>query len=517
MSSKFGNTSSEDARFGGSDIIKIYDGKTIFLTGATGYLGKMILEKLLRTCYSIKKIYLLVREKKGKEINQRFEDIFSGPIWETQQKLNPKYRDKVFLVGGDLVLPNLGLSEESQAILKNEVNIILHCAATVRFDQLIKTAAYINVRSVKDLIEIAKDTKHLDVFLYISTAYSHSPRGLISEQFYKPPMNHEDLLNLVGALSDEKLSAITPMLLGEWPNTYTFTKAIAESLIEKEGTTLPMVMCRPAIITGAVSEPLPGWADNIYGPNGLFLLCGLGIMRSIYGKKDNNADMVPSDYVVNSVIAALAKRCITKSDEKSQKISSITPVYNYCSAPEAPISWDSFAFLLWKEGMKMPSVRSVWKPFYQMRETWIHHTLAILFLHTIPAYLIDFFLRIIGQKPLAVEAYEKINKLGDVLSYFTLREWEFRNDNIQHLWKELNEEDRKLFPFTMENFDWNSYSKVFVRGARLYILKEPVETIPQGLKIMRRFVIIHYTLLTVLVMIALYILTLLVNIIWIYS
>lgn len=63
-----------------SDIVKLYEDSTIFITGATGYLGKMFLEKLLRECYDLKIIYVLVRPKKGKDVQTRFEEIFDGPV-----------------------------------------------------------------------------------------------------------------------------------------------------------------------------------------------------------------------------------------------------------------------------------------------------------------------------------------------------------------------------------------------------------------------------------------------------
>ena len=58
-----------------SEITEFYRGKSIFITGATGFLGKTLVEKLLRSCYDLDKIYLLVRTKKGKSPNERLNDI----------------------------------------------------------------------------------------------------------------------------------------------------------------------------------------------------------------------------------------------------------------------------------------------------------------------------------------------------------------------------------------------------------------------------------------------------------
>lgn len=61
-------------------IQKFYYGQSIFLTGGTGFMGKLLIEKLLRTCSGVASIYLLVRPKKGKDVHQRTEEIFDDPV-----------------------------------------------------------------------------------------------------------------------------------------------------------------------------------------------------------------------------------------------------------------------------------------------------------------------------------------------------------------------------------------------------------------------------------------------------
>jgi fatty acyl-CoA reductase len=58
-----------------SDIAAFYNDKSIFITGATGFLGKCLIEKVLRSCTRVRKIYLLVRAKKGKTPQQRLDEI----------------------------------------------------------------------------------------------------------------------------------------------------------------------------------------------------------------------------------------------------------------------------------------------------------------------------------------------------------------------------------------------------------------------------------------------------------
>lgn len=62
-----------------SPIQQFYKNKAVFVTGGTGFLGKVIIEKLLRTCH-IETIYVLIRSKKGKDIATRIEDIVTDVV-----------------------------------------------------------------------------------------------------------------------------------------------------------------------------------------------------------------------------------------------------------------------------------------------------------------------------------------------------------------------------------------------------------------------------------------------------
>lgn len=63
-----------------SNIQEFFKNKSVFITGGTGFLGKLIVNKLIRSCPQIKHIYLLIRDKKGKSANERLGDIFDMPV-----------------------------------------------------------------------------------------------------------------------------------------------------------------------------------------------------------------------------------------------------------------------------------------------------------------------------------------------------------------------------------------------------------------------------------------------------
>jgi NAD dependent epimerase/dehydratase family enzyme len=61
-------------------IPEYYEGKNVLLTGATGFLGKVLLEKLLRSCPKVNSVYVLVRQKAGQKPQERVEEILSSKV-----------------------------------------------------------------------------------------------------------------------------------------------------------------------------------------------------------------------------------------------------------------------------------------------------------------------------------------------------------------------------------------------------------------------------------------------------
>lgn len=106
-------------------IQEFYKNSVIFLTGSTGFLGQVMLEKLLRSCPEISTIYILVRNKKGKNVESRVEEIFDDVLFDRLKKECPKYKHKVVAIVGDCSLPNLGMSQKDTSTLIEQVRLIL--------------------------------------------------------------------------------------------------------------------------------------------------------------------------------------------------------------------------------------------------------------------------------------------------------------------------------------------------------------------------------------------------------
>ena len=87
--------------------------------------------------------------------------------------------------------------------------------------------------------------------------------------------------------------------MGKCPNTYNFTKAIAEKLLEEEHGEIPTAIVRPSIVTASLKEPMPGWVDNINGPTGFIAGTSKGLLRVVRGNSNMVADIVPVDLAIH--------------------------------------------------------------------------------------------------------------------------------------------------------------------------------------------------------------------------
>ena len=99
--------------------------------------------------------------------------------------------------------------------------------------------------------------------------------------------------------------------LGKFPNTYTFTKNLAEDIVYREwikyqsdGQRLPTAVIRPGIVCPSLREPISGWIDSLNGISGGVLMVAVGLARIVRGDLGARGDPIPVDYVANSIITA---------------------------------------------------------------------------------------------------------------------------------------------------------------------------------------------------------------------
>jgi alcohol-forming fatty acyl-CoA reductase len=187
----------------------------------------------------------------------------------------------VQVVRGDMTLENLGLDENDKNELIKNVQIIFHCAANVKFDQLLKDAISFNTIGTIKLLEVAELIDGLKVFVHVSTAYCQCNEDVLHEKAYPAPHNPQGIIQMTNLLDDDILKKITPSLLNKLPNTYAYTKALTEDVVNSYGDRLPIAIARPSIVSAAWKEPFPGWVEGVNGPTGLMIGAGRGVIRTM--------------------------------------------------------------------------------------------------------------------------------------------------------------------------------------------------------------------------------------------
>jgi fatty acyl-CoA reductase len=368
-----------------------YRGKSVLLTGGTGFLGTALVEKMLRSLPSLGRLYLLIRPSREKGARERFEsDVLGSPAFsrlreELGSGFEERVADKVRVLEGDVHADHLGLGAEDLAELSREVDAIVHSAASVVFDAPLDEAVDSNVRGTLGLLELAQRWEKKPLFVHVSTSYvSGTEEGLILEEApneYSPngvrldpeaEIAHLDgvvqeveeasrekglarrlqteahrELGMVGEEAEvrERAEQLRRAWVRErlvergnerarslgWPDVYTFTKSLAERRMLQERGDLPLVILRPAIIEGSVAEPRPGWIQGSRMADPIIMAFARGVLREFPGDPESFVDLVPVDHVVNAVIAATARGLVRRPVEPE--------VYQVASGERNPLRY----------------------------------------------------------------------------------------------------------------------------------------------------------------------------------
>ena len=235
---------------------------------------------------------------------------------------------------------------------------------------------------------------------------------------YEDVPDPEKVIEVVSWMEDELLNSISGQLFDGRPSSYHYTKALAENLLVRDPSHLPIAIVRPSIITAAWREPIPGWIDNYNGPTGYFVVSGKGILRSIYVQKEKICDMVPVDVVANSCILAAVQvgslgsmsngngvangHCNGNGrlSNRSSPANSRVRVFNCTSGCVNPISWGRVKEVADPLLIKHPSMELFRYPGSRFHANKYVHELHLLIEHTAIAFIVDFVFKITGHRPM---------------------------------------------------------------------------------------------------------------------
>uniref|UniRef100_A0A3B3QT55 Fatty acyl-CoA reductase n=1 Tax=Paramormyrops kingsleyae TaxID=1676925 RepID=A0A3B3QT55_9TELE len=448
-------------------IPEYYAGKTVLITGGTGFMGKVLLEKLLRSCPDVKAAYVLVRAKAGQAPGARIADMVNCKVW---------------LSAGGPPPPVLCLIKPLQSPWSS-----LASAAPKNFCH--REAMLLNVLATQKVVALARRMKHLEVFIHVSTAYANCDRTVIEEMVYPPPVDYKKLIDSLEWMDDKLVSLITPKLIGDRPNTYTYTKALAEYLVQQESGSLNVAIIRPSIVGASWQEPFPGWIDNFNGPSGIFIAAGKGILRTMRASNDAVADLVPVDVVINATLAAA---WFSGSQPKSLL------VYNCTTGGINPFHWGEVEYHVISTFKRKPLEQAFRRPHVNLTSNHLINQYWIAVSHKVPAFLYDLYLRMTGRAPRMMKTITRLHKAMMVLEYFTSHSWTWNTDNMTMLLNQMSPQDRKMFNFDVRQLHWAEYMESYCMGTKKYVLNEELSGLPAARKHLNKLRNIRYTFNTVL-------------------
>ncbi|CAJ0580951.1 unnamed protein product, partial [Mesorhabditis spiculigera] len=455
-------------------VAETFDGSCVFVTGFSGFLGKVLVEKLLYSVPGIKKIYCLIRPQKGQAPVTRLKKILDSSLFNRIRSRNPDLLTKVYAAAGDMTEKGLGLNQHDHQEICENVNVVFHCAATVRFDEDLKDAVEMNLLGTARIVALCHSIRNLRCLMHASTAYANCTLTTTEEKVYDPPVSPSKLLEALEWMDGDMLKLLTPKLLGNRPNTYTLTKALAESFLKEDAAQLPAIIVRPSIIGACWREPLAGWTDNYNGATGVFVAVATGALTNMRGSMTARADIVPVDIVSNMCIVAAAHRMQTSYAE--------IPVMHCASSDLNPIYWSFIVSFIDRFYVKYPLTSMIRVPAGTFHQSHLMWWINWKVYHYVPSQIGDWVNGLMGHKQRYMRLCIKVERMLEALHYFTSNDWMFQSKALPMLYDQLSHEDQQTFNFDIRQVNWNSYIFDYFMGTRRYVLKEELDTIPQARK-----------------------------------
>lgn len=224
----------------------------------------------------------------------------------------PEMMKKIYPVWGEITVPNLGLSDEHFRRVIETTEVVFHLAASLKLEATLRPNIQTNLTATKYVLDVAKRMKRLVQMIHTSTAFCNVEHEVMEEKVYDYPHRPEDLIRCAEWMTDDMMAMAEKEILGVHPNTYTYTKRLAEILVRDEFDkgVLPVCIVRPSIVCPSYAEPVPGWVDSLNGPPGILMAGGKGALRCLMLNTNSNFEAIPVDCAISGLIM-IAKHLAT--------------------------------------------------------------------------------------------------------------------------------------------------------------------------------------------------------------
>ncbi len=277
--------------------------KTVFLTGATGFLGSNLAYELFRHGYKLK---LLIREKEvAAEV--RLEKSLRYLIEEPAEYQN--FCKHVEVIPGDLTFDNLGVEPSILTRLQSEVDIIFHNAALTNFSEPYEKLEKQNVSATRNVLDFKVRLKN-SAFHYVSTAYVC---GQAKGVFFENDLDKGQTFN--NPYEETKLKA--EQLIREYEGKYSFTSTIyrpsivvGDSVSGKTSNFLGVYSFIKAIyfLVDMFTKDLSKGGGRAETANVSYRDNKLHIPLRIPANPKKTLNIVPVDYLIAVILTALTRQ-----------------------------------------------------------------------------------------------------------------------------------------------------------------------------------------------------------------
>jgi long-chain acyl-CoA synthetase len=383
-----------------TDVAQVFRDHEILLTGANGFVGKVLLGLILNRFAEIKHVHILLRGASHLSAQERFysQTLASPALQQIVNEVGAKrgssfLRERITVWSGDISLPGCGLEPLTLESLGGRVGAIINCAGLVEFFPPLDRAFASNVDGVENVVALARQIRAR--LVHVSTCYvCGEADGLIEETepilgYYPHRRGLDDQsfraqeeisycrdrmrqicesggdggYSPIGASggSREKLAPASAwtgaqrsqestqrlIALGRqraehwgWVNTYTYTKSLGEQVIAAEPH-LDYAIVRPAIVESGLRFPFPGWIEGGRTAAPMVLMA-LGGLKDWPVRRDIPLEVVPVDLVASAILAVTALLLEGRHE----------PVYQLASADVNPIELGALVTLLHAESRR---------------------------------------------------------------------------------------------------------------------------------------------------------------------
>ncbi len=505
-----------------TDLAATFRRHEILLTGANGFLGKVLLGMLLDRYPDLKGLHVVIRPRKNLTAEARFDrEILRSPALRTlvERRGVDFVRQKVRVCSADLGELDVAIEPTHIEAWKGRVALIVHCAGLVEFFPPLDESLRANVDSTEQIVRLARRIGAK--LLHVSTCYvAGKTEGLVEEPrsilgFY--PYRREagdrsfdplaelsscreriQSLNASNSTRDRESDrsrdiARRLMDLGRqraqrwgWVNTYTYTKSLAEQIVAAQ-TDVEHAIVRPAIVESALRFPFPGWVEGGRTAAPLVLM-SLGGMKVWPARKDIPLEVVPVDLVAAAIWTVGALLLHGESE----------PVYQLGSADRNPLLLGPLIELLEEESRRRADgVPSLWwlEPFRrrrfvseaQSRRRWLNLERRVRRAERWIGLAKNAAekTRLPGGKTLTrwssllrtfgLQTRFREQTMEQYLPFILHHRYVFESHNIRQAYASITDDDRRRLPWDPESIDWNTYwRRNQIEGIKKWVEPEAV-------------------------------------------